>query len=88
LASAGSWGQWTRRFDSYQTEHQDAARPLYRGRAWLSFGGFVASLISALTALAFNWFAWSSVVYVGVAFLLISFLCVFVAALGAVRGIG
>jgi len=42
-------------FESYDRANRDTVVPIYRPRVRLSFAGFLSSILSALTALAWHW---------------------------------
>src|SRR5689334_9560434 len=74
-------------YDGYETPDQPAVRARYQWRGWFAFAGFAFSLLSALTALAYNWAPSPCMIDASLALLALTFVVVFLAALGAVRGI-
>ena len=74
-------------FESYEKPDRKPVISMFRRRGWLAFWGFAAALASSLSALASNWVEADWLIYGSVATLVGALGCVFVAALGDVRGI-
>jgi len=74
-------------YESYERQARASVRARFQRRGWFAFVGFTASLLSAFAALAHNWADSGGLVFVSVAFLILSLVCVFVAAFLEVWGI-
>ena len=60
-------------YETYNPLEKQSVRKKYRMRAWMSFAGFLFAILSALSALAYNWINTLYLEYVSLAAILISF---------------
>lgn len=72
-------------FDSYSPLEKSSVRKKYHLRAWFSFAGFIFAILSALSALAWNWIPLPLVEYISLTAILISFIFVIVLAALSVK---
>lgn len=72
-------------FDSYSPMEKPSVQKKYRYRAWISFAGFFSAILSALSALAWNWIRSPFWEYISLTTILISFIFVIVLAVLSVK---
>ena len=68
-------------FESYQPEQKQAVARKFRCRAWFTFLGFLAALVSSAFSLYFNWANEDWVFWCSVDALIVSFVVLFVMAI-------
>ena len=78
-------GETINAFDSYSPLEKQSVRKKYRLRTRLSLFGFISAILSALSALAWNWISFSFLEYFSLAAILISFIFVVVLAVLVVK---